>query len=47
MDLHKACNILNIEVNDILDKKLKKAYHREALDITQIKFIFKQITIKL
>ena len=32
MDLHKACNILNIEVNDILDKKkLKKAYHREAL----------------
>mgnify|MGYP001158571476 FL=1 len=32
MDLHKACNILNIEFNDILDKKkLKKAYHREAL----------------
>ena len=32
MDLQKACNILNIELKDIVDKKkVKKAYHREAL----------------
>ena len=32
MDLHKACNILHIEIHDINDKKkVKKAYHRQAL----------------